>query len=102
MSQDLLNVEAPRRRPDLQAGELTRLEEQWANRQATLEKAGYMLRQRYRPGWKPSWIGTSKFFMDVEDGQAQPVPVSVGRSLETFWRYGYATETSGHGCQPDF
>ena len=38
-----------------------------------------MLRERYRPGWQPSWIGTSTFSMDVEDGQAQAVS---GRSLE--------------------
>ena len=77
MSQDLLRAEASWRRPDLQAGELTRLERQWANRQASLESAGYMLRQRYRPGWQPSWIGTSKSFMDVEDGQAQAVSADV-------------------------
>ena len=77
MTQDLLRVETLWRPPDLQAGELTRLEKQWANRQTTLEKAGYMLRQRYRPEWQPSWIGTSKSFMDVEDGQAHTVSTDV-------------------------
>jgi len=82
MSQDLLDAETSREHPNLQAGELTRLEKQWANRQTTLEKAGYMLRQRYRPRWQPSWIATSKFFMDVEDGQAQAVSVDVLETLE--------------------
>ena len=77
MSQDLLGAGISQARPNLQAGELNRLEKQWANRQATLEAAGYMLRQRYRPGWQPSWIATGKFFMDVEDGQAQVVSVDV-------------------------
>jgi len=84
MSQDLLDLETSQPRPDLQAGELNWLEKEWANRQTTLEKAGYMLRKRYRPGWQPSWIGTSKFFMDVEDGQAQGVSVDV---LLRLWRY---------------
>ena len=77
MSQELSDVDTSQARPNLQAGELNWLEKEWANRQTTLEKAGYMLRQRYRPGWQPSWIGTSKFFMDVEDGQAQAVSVGV-------------------------
>ena len=77
MSQGSLEVEASQARPNLQAGELNRLEKQWVNRQTTLEKAGYMLRQRYRPGWQPSWIGTNKFFMDVEDGQAQVVSMDI-------------------------
>jgi hypothetical protein len=38
-----------------------------------LERVGYMLRRRYRPGWKPSWVGTKKIFIEVEDGQAQLV-----------------------------
>ena len=77
MSRDLLGVGISQDRPNLQAGELNRLEKQWANRQTTLEEAGYMLRQRYRPGWQPTWIGTSKFCMDVEDGQAQGVSVDA-------------------------
>src|SRR5437588_12960970 len=60
MSQGLLGVGNSQERPNLQAGELNRLEKQWANRQTILEEAGYMLRQRYRPGWQPTWIGTRK------------------------------------------
>ena len=55
--------------PESQPGDLDRREVWWAARQEALEVAGYMLRSRYRPGWIPSWRGTDKFFLDVEDGQ---------------------------------
>lgn len=41
----------------------------WVERQEALEQAGYMLRPRYRPGWKPSWAGTDKYHGSFEDGQ---------------------------------
>lgn len=41
----------------------------WVERQEALEQAGYMLRPRYRPGWKPSWAGTDKYHRSFEDGQ---------------------------------
>jgi len=40
----------------------------WRDRQKWLEERGYMLRPRYRPGWKPSWEGTKKWYSDCEDG----------------------------------
>ncbi|KAI0245370.1 kinase-like domain-containing protein [Lactifluus subvellereus] len=52
-------------------GELTESEIWWAERQKALEQAGYMLRPRYQPDWKPSWVGTNKFFLRCEDGQPQ-------------------------------
>jgi hypothetical protein len=61
--------------PGKQPGDLGEHEEWWAERQQALEKAGYMLRPRYRQGWRPSWTGTSKFYLDFEDGQAQIVSV---------------------------
>ncbi|KAH9033889.1 kinase-like domain-containing protein [Lactarius pseudohatsudake] len=57
------------RSPGRQPGELDRREAWWAERQEALEAAGYMLRSRYHPGWIPSWRGTDKFYLDVEDGQ---------------------------------
>lgn len=77
MSQELLDVGTSLERPEMQAGELNRLEKQWANRQTALEEAGYMLRPRYRPGWQPSWIGTSSFFIHFEDGRAQAVSMKA-------------------------
>ncbi|KAI0244942.1 kinase-like domain-containing protein, partial [Lactifluus subvellereus] len=47
------------------------LETWWVEHQQALEAAGYMLRPRYRPGWKPSWVGTNKSYFDVEDGQSK-------------------------------
>lgn len=32
---------------------------EWADRYASLESQGYLLRPRYHPGWSPSWTGTS-------------------------------------------
>ena len=55
--------------PERQPGDLDRREVWWVARQEALEVAGYMLRPRYRPGWIPSWRGTDKFYLDVEDGQ---------------------------------
>jgi hypothetical protein len=31
----------------------------WCDRQPFLAERGYTLRSRYRPGWKPSWVGTT-------------------------------------------
>lgn len=61
---DFLDDQPPGRQP----GELDEGETWWAERQEALEAVGYMLRPRYRPGWIPSWRGTKKFYLDVEDG----------------------------------
>ena len=42
-------------------GELGDMEKWWVERQKALELAGYMLRPRYHPDWKPSWTGTGKY-----------------------------------------
>ncbi|KAH8988767.1 kinase-like domain-containing protein [Lactarius hatsudake] len=63
---DFLEEDEP---PGSQPGDLDEHETWWAERQEALEVAGYMLRSRYRPGWIPSWRGTDKFYLDVEDGQ---------------------------------
>ncbi|KAI9461050.1 hypothetical protein F5148DRAFT_1215914 [Russula earlei] len=55
--------------PEWQLGEIGETEKWWIDRQETLERSGYMLRPRFRPGWKPSWVGTSKFYLDCEDGR---------------------------------
>ncbi|KAH8989695.1 kinase-like domain-containing protein [Lactarius akahatsu] len=52
-------------------GEIGGPELWWAARQETLERAGYMLRSRYRPGWRPSWVTTGKHYFNSEDGQIQ-------------------------------
>ncbi|KZT43318.1 hypothetical protein SISSUDRAFT_1057728 [Sistotremastrum suecicum HHB10207 ss-3] len=35
---------------------LTRTETRWAHYQPWLKSIGYVLRARYQPGWKPSWL----------------------------------------------
>jgi hypothetical protein len=42
----------------------------WCDRQKWFEDCGYMLRPRYIPGWKPSWLGKSgKLVIEYEDAQ---------------------------------
>ena len=54
---------------DEQQGGLWKHERVWRGRQPWLAERGYMLRPRYRLGWKPSWLGTKKHHSDCEDGQ---------------------------------
>ena len=64
--------------PGRQPGGIGEIEKWWVERQEALERAGYMLRPRYRPGWQPSWTGSDKFYLEFEDGQGIKV------SLNTF------------------
>ena len=57
-------------------GDIDPVEAWWVERQEALERAGYMLRPRYRPSWKPSWAGTNKDYLRCEDGQFQWVSVN--------------------------
>ena len=63
---DLLENRDTRKHP----GGIDIVERWWVERQEALARAGYMLRSRYRPTWKPSWVGTNKFYLDFEDGQS--------------------------------
>jgi hypothetical protein len=65
--------------PGEQPGDIDQSEVWWVERQEALERAGYLLRSRYRPGWKPSWSGTNKFYLDFEDGL--PIKVSTNISF---------------------
>ncbi|KAF8263954.1 kinase-like domain-containing protein [Lactarius quietus] len=65
--------------PGSQPGDLDEHETWWAERQEALEATGYMLRSRYRPGWIPSWRGTDKFYLDVEDGQSMRLGMDATR-----------------------
>lgn len=71
----------------------------WVERQEALERAGYMLRPRYRPSWKPSWVGTNKFHFQSEDGLFQRV--SVGIILSTACAHNILA-TIMHGCNANF
>ena len=68
--------------PDEKPGDLWEGEIWWAERQGALERAGYMLRPRYRPNWRPSWHGTNKLFDYFEDGQ----PMYVSDNFPFFLR----------------
>ena len=73
----------PRREP----GGIGIHEAEWVERQLALERAGYMLRPRYRPGWKPSWAGTNKFHRRFEDGQGLRVRVDTPATEYSSSRY---------------
>ncbi|RDB17255.1 hypothetical protein Hypma_001975 [Hypsizygus marmoreus] len=47
--------------------ELNPQELKWRERYAFLLDRGFSLRPRYRPGWKPSWVGSSLTHWDCED-----------------------------------
>ena len=70
---DLLDNPTPGRQP----GGIDENEQWWVERQEALERAGYMLRSRYRPDWTPSWAGTNKKYFDCEDGQSVGVGVNT-------------------------
>ena len=80
-------------------GEIDGPETWWAERQEALEHAGYMLRPRYRPGWKPPWAGTNKNLHDFEDGQVQAVS---DYTLPPGARVHDLLATPVHGCNSDF
>ena len=48
-------------------------EKKWRDRHEMLEKEGYVLRPRLRPGWTPSWLQSGKSPFDCEDGEVLPV-----------------------------
>ncbi|EMD33664.1 hypothetical protein CERSUDRAFT_56685 [Gelatoporia subvermispora B] len=58
-------------------GRLSSAEFYWRDRQRWLEAKGYLLRPRYRPGWKPSWEGTDKVWYDCEDSKGYDWPTIV-------------------------
>ena len=83
---------------DIPLGGIDETETWWVERQEALERAGYMLRPRYRPGWKPSWEGTNKFYFRCEDGQNEVVSVDP---FFTFYFYLRRVVAFVYGRNPD-
>lgn len=52
---------------------LSNAERKWRDRTEMLEREGYLLRPRLRPGWTPSWIESGKHPLQCEDGHRLPV-----------------------------
>ena len=63
--------------PGWQPGCIGESEKWWVERQEALERAGYLLRSRYRPGWQPSWTGTDRHHHFFEDGQVIMVSINT-------------------------
>lgn len=54
-------------------GQLSEPEVWWRQHFGWLKDHGYLLRPRYSPDWKPSWIGTKKKKFACEDGRVAKV-----------------------------
>ncbi|KAI0040246.1 hypothetical protein FA95DRAFT_1566568 [Auriscalpium vulgare] len=72
MEDPLSSVTDPIHPDDRLAEILLSHEIRWRDRAYFLEGRGYLLRPRLRPGWQPSWVGTKKLWVDVEDGIGTP------------------------------
>jgi hypothetical protein len=81
-------------------GDLDEVERWWVDRQEALERAGYMLRPRFRPGWQPSWAGTDKPYDDFEDGQA--IEVSLGNTAPLWLLVLMSSDARRHGRNSHF
>ena len=57
--------------------ELTKAETKWRDRSEMLDKEGYTLRSRLRPGWTPSWLESGNHPMACEDGERLWVDISI-------------------------
>ena len=59
-------------------GELSSIEAWWRDHQEWLAERGYTLRPRYKPGWKPSWVGRLKKYQYPEDFEDRHKPTVRG------------------------
>lgn len=57
-SSDVHRAEQHQDPEPLRNDQLQRHEIFWRDKQGFLEENGYMLRQRFRPGWIPSWLSS--------------------------------------------
>jgi hypothetical protein len=56
---------------------LTSFEVFWRDHQKWLQERGYMLRPRYMPDWKASWLSTKKPYYTCEDSEIPTVCSSI-------------------------
>ncbi len=56
-----------------------RIEGLWIARYDLLERHGYRLRPRFKPGWIPSWQGTELNPFECEDGHLHLVSLASPR-----------------------
>jgi hypothetical protein len=62
---------------NLYSSEVSKHEEIWRDRYVFLLDRGLKLRVRYRPGWIPSWLGTSLDPENCEDSIRKSVSLTV-------------------------
>ncbi|RPD78678.1 hypothetical protein L226DRAFT_457210 [Lentinus tigrinus ALCF2SS1-7] len=56
---------------------LSDIELWWRDHQEWLAEKGYMLRPRYKPGWKPSWVGRMKKYQYAEQFEDRHRPYLI-------------------------
>lgn len=64
------------------AYDLVTAERYWQDCQPHLQRHGYLLRPRYSPGWKPSWLGTNLDPTFCEDSITSIVGVASRHNQE--------------------
>ncbi len=74
---DSPKLKALRARAAASRAQLLPYEARWRDKQEFLASKGYMLRPRYRPGWKPSWeTDSSRHPDEFEDYYTLPVSIT--------------------------
>ena len=73
-------------------------EKRWRDRCEMLEKEGYTLRPRLRPGWTPSWLQSGKNPTKCEDGE--PLPVEISPDHRNHRVNGSIDTVQACGCYP--
>lgn len=75
---------------------LSNAEANWRDHQKWLRGCGYMLRPRFVPGWKPSWIDENgkeiESWTSCEDSRPLKVSLSSGSLLYTMLTYTLAAQ----------
>lgn len=97
------NNEPPAAKYPFAPDELDDLESWWRDHYDWLKERGYMLRPRFAPGWKPSWVILDekgelkklKSWTRCEDGR--PLSVSIYLIMISMWHFDntYARSKSG-------
>lgn len=67
---------------------LSPAEKFWRDHQPHLQSREYVLRARYRPNWRPSWLGTNLDPTYCEDSIMVSVSNSIIHSAITCLKYG--------------
>lgn len=77
---DAAHVEKIRRDTEKGVWKLLPSEVWWRDHQRFLQSKGYLLPERFRPGWTPSWLGTNVIPSFCDDSHMNMVSRSANGS----------------------